>query len=215
MSCASSAGACDRHETAQSIIAVTDSSIAARISWGETTMTSGRPLAICLPRTSARSSSSIGAAEPMVNLICSAVRSPIATPYSALMKFWIAVSISNEPTRTASRATTPPIEISAVSVVPPPTSTMRFPMGSLIGRPDPIAAASGCSMSRASAAPALRAASVTALRSTAVIADGTQITTLGLLKRETPTRSSKRRIIRCVTSKSVIAPWRNGRTATM
>ena len=58
MSWASSAGACERHETAQSIIAVTASSIADRISDGETTMTSGRPLAICLPRTSARSSSS-------------------------------------------------------------------------------------------------------------------------------------------------------------
>ena len=103
----------------------------------------------------------------------------------------------------------------AVSVVPPPTSTIRLPIGSLIGRPEPIAAARGCSIRRASAAPALRAASVTALLSTAVIADGTQMTTLGLLKRDTPTRSSKSRIILCVTSKSVIAPWRRGLTATI
>ena len=80
----------------------------------------------------------------------------------------------------------PPSEISAVSVVPPPTSTTMLPTGSWIGSPAPIAAAIGCSMSCASAAPARRAASVTARRSTSVIADGTQITTRGRLNRLTP-----------------------------
>jgi hypothetical protein len=56
---------------------------------------------------------------------------------------------------------------------------------------------------------------VTARRSTSVIADGTQMTTLGRVKRLTPTRWSSRRIMRSVISKSVIAPPRNGRTATM
>ena len=79
----------------------------------------------------------------------------------------------------------------------------------------PMAAASGCSMSCASAAPARRAASVTARRSTSVMADGTQMTTLGRVNRLTPTRCSSSRIIRSVISKSVIAPPRNGRTATM
>jgi hypothetical protein len=60
-----------------------------------------------------------------------------------------------------------------------------------------------------------RAASVTARRSTSVMADGTQITTRGRLKRLTPTRCSSRRIMRWVMSKSVMAPWRSGRTATM
>ena len=73
----------------------------------------------------------------------------------------------------------------------------------------------GCSMSCASAAPARRAASVTARRSTAVIADGTQMTTRGRLNRLTPTRSRTSRIMRWVTSKSVMAPARSGRTATM
>ena len=94
-------------------------------------------------------------------------------------------------------------------------STTMLAIGSLIGSPAPIAAAMGCSISCASAAPALRAASVTARFSTAVIADGTQITTRGRLKRLTPTRLSRRRIISWVTSKSVIAPLRSGRTATM
>ena len=84
-----------------------------------------------------------------------------------------------------------------------------------MGSPAPMAAAMGCSIRWASAAPARRAASVTARRSTAVMADGTQMTTRGRLNRLTPTRWSSRRIIRCVISKSVIAPWRSGRTATM
>ena len=78
-----------------------------------------------------------------------------------------------------------------------------------------MAAAMGCSISCASDAPARRVASVTARRSTSVIADGTQITTLGRVKRETPTRWSNKRIMRSVISKSVIAPPRKGRTATM
>ncbi len=87
--------------------------------------------------------------------------------------------------------------------------------GSLIGRPAPIAAAMGCSISWASTAPARLVASITARRSTAVIADGTQMTTRGRLNRLTPTRLSSSRIISWVVSKSVIAPLRSGRTATM
>jgi len=49
----------------------------------------------------------------------------------------------------------------------------------------------------------------------AMRADGTQITTRGRLKRLTPTRLRRRRIISWVTSKSVMAPLRSGRTATM
>ena len=127
----------------------------------------------------------------------------------------MAASMSKLPTRTAFRATTPPSEISAVSEVPPPTSTTMFATGSWIGSAAPMAAAIGCSMSCASAAPARRAASVTARRSTSVMADGTQMTTLGRLNRLTPTRCSSSRIMRWVISKSVIAPWRSGRTATM
>ena len=78
-----------------------------------------------------------------------------------------------------------------------------------------MAAAIGCSMSWASAAPARRAASVTARLSTSVMADGTQISTRGRLKRVTPARCSSSRIMRWVMSKSVMAPLRSGRTATM
>ena len=85
--------------------------------------------------------------------------------------------MSNEPTRNASSATTPPSEITATSVVPPPTSITMLPIGSWIGSPAPIAAAIGCSMRYVCAAPARRAASSTARCSTWVIADGTQIST--------------------------------------
>ena len=123
--------------------------------------------------------------------------------------------MSNEPTRTASRPTTPPSEITATSVVPPPMSTTMLPIGSWIGRPAPIAAAIGCSMRKVCAAPARRAASSTARCSTCVMADGTQISTRARYNRLTPARWNKSRIMRCVISKSVIAPPRNGRTATM
>ncbi len=56
---------------------------------------------------------------------------------------------------------------------------------------------------------------MTARRSTSVIAEGTQMTTRGLLKRLTPARFNSSRIIRWVMSKSVMAPLRSGRTAWM
>ena len=123
--------------------------------------------------------------------------------------------MSNDPTRMASRATMPPSEIIAVSVVPPPTSTTMLPSGSWIGRPAPIAAAMGWATSWASAAPACRAASFTARFSTSVMAEGTQSSTRGRWKRERPALWRRSRIIRWVMSKSVMAPLRRGRTAWM
>ena len=76
--------------------------------------------------------------------------------------------------------------MTAISVVPPPMSQIALPLGSAIGRPTPIAAASGSSMSHACRAPAEIAASVTALRSTDVTPDGTQIMISGLNRRWRP-----------------------------
>ena len=78
-----------------------------------------------------------------------------------------------------------------------------------------MAAAMGCSIRKLADAPARRAASFTARRSTAVMADGTQMSTLGRLIRLTPTRCRSTLSIRSVTSKSVMAPPRSGRSATM
>ena len=82
----------------------------------------------------------------MANLISSAVRSPMATPCSRRTNVWMAVSMSKPPHRMACDATSPPSEITAVSDVPPPTSTTMFPIGSWMSRPAPMAAAMGCSM---------------------------------------------------------------------
>ena len=123
--------------------------------------------------------------------------------------------MSNDPTRIASRATMPPREIIAVSDVPPPMSTTMFPSGSWMGSPAPMAAAMGWATSWASVAPAWRAASFTARRSTSVMADGTHSSTRGRWNRDSPARCSSSRIMRWVISKSVMAPWRRGRTARM
>ena len=73
----------------------------------------------------------------------------------------------------------PLIEITAMSVVPPPMSTTMFPLGSSIGSPAPIAAAIACSTRYTSLARARYAESCTARFSTGVISLGTPITIRG------------------------------------
>jgi hypothetical protein len=77
----------------------------------------------------------------------------------------------------------PPSAITAISLVPPPMSITRFPLGPEIGTLAPMAAARGSSIRYASFAPALSAASLTALFSTDVTPDGTLIMTSGLKRR--------------------------------
>jgi len=74
--------------------------------------------------------------------------------YSFLPKVMMAWSISSPPMRIDWEVTIPPSEITATSVVPPPMSTTMFPVGSLTGRPAPIAAAMGSSMMYTRRAPA-------------------------------------------------------------
>ena len=78
--------------------------------------------------------------------MASAVRSPMATPWTVRTYVWIAVSRSKPPQRMARMATTPPSEMTAVSDVPPPTSTTMLPTGSWMASPAPMAAAIGCSI---------------------------------------------------------------------
>ena len=87
------------------------------------------------PRTSACTSSLSGWAEPTSSLISSAVCWPIRSLYSRLMWLMIASSISSPPTRSDCETTIPPSEITATSVVPPPMSTIMFPVGSADGQP--------------------------------------------------------------------------------
>ncbi len=76
----------------------------------------------------------------------------------------------------------PPSDRIATSVVPPPISTTIEPVGSVTGRPAPIAAAIGSSISHTLRAPALSANSWMARRSTAVEPEGTQTTICGWAK---------------------------------
>jgi hypothetical protein len=68
-------------------------------------------------------------------------------------------------------------------VVPPPMSTIMFPVGSATGSPAPIAAAIGSSIRYAWRAPAESVASSTARFSTPVTPEGTHTTTRGCAKR--------------------------------
>ncbi len=70
------------------------------------------------------------------------------------------------------------MEITATSLVPPPISTIILPVGSVVGRPAPIAAAIGSSMINTCLTPALSVTSRTAFLSTGVTPDGMQIVTL-------------------------------------
>ena len=125
----------------------------------------------------------------------------------------IASSISSPPTRSDCETTIPPSEMTATSVVPPPMSTIMFPVGSATGSPAPIAAAIGSSIRYALRAPAFSVASSTARFSTPVTPDGTHTTTRGCANRCWCTFMMKCRSICSVTSKSAITPSLSGRIA--
>ena len=109
----------------------------------------------------------------------------------------------------------PPSEMTATSVVPPPMSTIMFPVGSATGSPAPMAAAIGSSIRKALRAPADSVASSTARFSTPVTPEGTQTTTRGCAQRFWCTFWMKWRSICSVTSKSAITPSFSGRMALM
>ncbi len=78
--------------------------------------------------------------------------------------------------RTDSSFTMPESAITAISVVPPPISTIMLPTGASTSSPTPIAAAIGSAIRCTSFAPACSAESLTARFSTSVTPLGTQTT---------------------------------------
>ena len=88
-------------------------------------------------------------------------------------------SIFIPPMRTVRKITMSFRLMTAISVVPPPISTIMLPVGPAIGTLAPIAAAIGSSIRKARLAPAWTAASCTARFSTLVIPAGMQIMTSG------------------------------------
>ncbi len=86
-----------------------------------------------------------GKAEPRVTLTSSAVRSPSISECSFFIQETIAWSSSSPAMRMLREVTMPPREMTATSVVPPPTSTTMLPVGWCTGSPAPMAAAMGSS----------------------------------------------------------------------
>ena len=113
-----------------------------------------------------------GCTEPISVFISSAVVSPIRTLNFFLIYSAIALSQLSPATLKDFDTATPPDVTTATSVVPPPISTIIFPLHCLIGSPAPIAAATGSSISDTPDAPASTAAFSTALCSTSVIPYG-------------------------------------------
>ena len=110
--------------------------------------------------------------------------------------------------------TMPPSEMTAISVVPPPMSTIMLPCGSVTLMPTPIAAAIGSKSRNTSRPPACSAESRTARSSTSVLPLGTPTT----MRSE----GENRRLPRCTilmsprsicsaALKSAITPSRSGR----
>src|SRR5919112_58417 len=109
--------------------------------------------------------------------------------------------------------TMPPSEITATSLVPPPTSTIIDPCASLTGSPAPMAAASGSSMVNACRAPADSVASFTGLSATMLpgvrpsmrLAPEPTATTLSVLLSMATTEGSESTIPWPLTNTSVFA----------
>jgi hypothetical protein len=91
----------------------------------------------------------------------------------------MARSNSSPATRMDLENTMPESEMMAISVVPPPMSTIMLAAGSSTGRPTPRAAAMGSRMVMTSRAPAWVADSFTARFSTSVMPEGMAMTTRG------------------------------------
>ena len=110
--------------------------------------------------------------------------------------------------------TIPPSEITAISVLPPPISTIMLPSGASTSIPIPTAAAIGSKIKYTSRPSACSAESRTARSSTSVEPEGTPITMRsdGEKRREPEcTILIRPRIICSQAVKSAITPSRNGR----
>ena len=154
-------------------------------------------------------------AEPTDFLIASPVDIPISSLCSFRNHWTNASSISSPATRIVSFVTTPDNAITAISVVPPPISTIILPIGCEMSRPMPIAAATGSSIRNTSLALARKPESFTARLSTSVTPEGTHITIRILAKGLIFIIRIKPRSMPSVISKSAITPSRRGRIVSM
>ena len=131
------------------------------------------------------------------------------------MNCTIAWSSSSPAVRIEASQTMPESAITAMSVVPPPMSTIMLPVGLSTGSPAPIAAAIGSDTMKRRLTPAASVESRTARRSTSVMLEGTHTSTVGLTRRKcrSSTCLRNRRSICSAMLKSAITPSFIGRTA--
>ncbi|MBP1653789.1 MAG: hypothetical protein H6Q28_345 [Bacteroidetes bacterium] len=176
MSADSSGGVRSSVSFTASTIWETGSLRASRISTELASVVFGIPLTRSRPLTLMVISSFSGIAEPTSHLIASPVRSPIRMLWFFLKNWMMALFISSPATRIDSSFTMPESAMTAISVVPPPMSTIMLPTGASTSRPTPIAAAMGSAMRCTSLAPACSAESRTARFSTSVTPLGTHTT---------------------------------------
>ena len=134
------------------------------------------------------------------------------------MYSWMSAVRSSPATLMELLATIPPSEITAISVVPPPMSTIMLPSGASTSIPIPMAAAIGSKIRYTSRPSACSAESRTARSSTSVEPEGTPMT----MRREGWNRRLpvctiliSPRIICSQAEKSAITPSRNGRIVRM
>ena len=146
MSATSSGGVRSSTEWMASMIRSTGSSKASIISVELTVTTLGRPVSRQRPFTSMVSSSSLGKTQPICFFISSAVRSP--TSRLCLRRMYLTTaSFSWSPAILMEvDSTMPDREMTAMSVVPPPMSTIMWPSGLAMSMPAPMAAATGSSI---------------------------------------------------------------------
>ena len=185
-SAASSGGVFSSTLCVASHITSSGSSSASSTSSDPTSTVLGRPVTRSRPLHRVFSGSSSANAMPTSRLSFSAVLSPMKRLYFFLMYFTIQSSNLSPATLTDALLTMPPIDITAISVVPPPISIIMMPSGALISMPAPIAAATGSSIRYTALPPACSAASFTARFSTSVTPLGTHTTSLGLKNRLPP-----------------------------
>ncbi len=134
------------------------------------------------------------------------------------MYSWMSEVRSSPAVRMELFETMPPSEMTAISVLPPPMSTIMLPSGASTSMPMPMAAAMGSKMRYTSRPSACSAESRTARSSTSVLPDGTPMT----MRREGEKRRlpvctilMSPRIICSQAVKSAITPSRRGRMVRM
>ena len=125
---------------------VETSSKASIISLEDTENTRGRPVMRQRPLISTVCSSGRGKTQPICIFSSSAVRSPMSTLCLRRMYFTMASSNWSPAILMEVDSTMPDREMTAMSVVPPPMSTIMWPSGLAMSMPAPMAAATGSSI---------------------------------------------------------------------